>query len=41
MGDANLDGKVDWTDYATVQGNLSKTGATWADGDFDGDGTVT
>jgi parallel beta-helix repeat protein len=39
-GDANLDGKVAVADQAAVDGNLRKTGAGWAGGDFNGDGVV-
>jgi hypothetical protein len=39
MGDANLDGKVDSLDYAIVS-EPKASGATWADGDFDGDRDV-
>jgi hypothetical protein len=40
-GDANLDGRVDATDFAILSANYGMTtGATWAQGDFDGDGAV-
>jgi len=39
FGDANLDGVVDATDQALVQGNLNTPGG-WADGDFNGDDIV-
>lgn len=38
-GDADLDGDVDGTDLAIVQGNLGNAGG-WAAGDFNGDGLV-
>lgn len=40
-GDANLDGTVDAADYLLVKRSLGLTGgASWFDGDFDGDGAV-
>jgi probable HAF family extracellular repeat protein len=39
-GDANADGKVDFTDLLTLAQNYGKAGATWEQGDFNGDGTV-
>jgi hypothetical protein len=38
-GDANLDGSVDATDATIAGGNLFTTG-NWANGDFDGDGSI-
>ena len=40
---ADLDGDlvVDLSNWLTIQGNLGMTGATYEDGDLDGDGTVT
>ena len=40
VGDATMDGKVDAADLAVVASNLGLAGATWAQGDFDGNGTV-
>ncbi len=39
-GDANLDQKVDFSDYVILESNFGKTQATWAMGDFNDDGTV-
>ena len=40
-GDTDVDGVVEVADYLTVKASLGlATGATWADGDFDGDGDV-
>ncbi len=39
MGDANLDGVLDCTDLAIVEHTMSM-GATWSNGDFDGDRDV-
>jgi len=39
-GDANNDGLVNDVDSKTLAGNWGMTGASWADGDFDGDGLV-
>lgn len=39
-GDLNGDGKVDFIDFQKFETNYGKTGATWADGDFNYDGTV-
>lgn len=39
-GDLNSDGKVDFTDFQKFEVDYGKTGATWADGDFNYDGTV-
>lgn len=39
MGDANLDGVVDSTDIAIVH-QFTVSGASWSDGDFDGDRDV-
>jgi hypothetical protein len=41
-GDANFDGRVDRADMALAATTFgTPLGATWADGDFDGDGAVT
>jgi hypothetical protein len=40
VGDANSDGVVDLYDLSVVLTNLGKSGMTWAQGDFDGSGTV-
>lgn len=41
IADANNDGVMDAADYLIVKRNLGTTeGATWSDGDFDGDGDV-
>ena len=37
-GDANADGTVDISDLAIVLTNYDKTGMTWSQGDFNGDG---
>lgn len=39
-GDANRDGKVDFTDLVILARNYNKTSAVWGDGDFDADGKV-
>ncbi len=39
-GDANSDLKVDQLDLSILATNWGMTGATWAQGDFDGDGNV-
>lgn len=39
-GDANCDGKVDFTDLVTMARHYRMTGATWTEGDFDLDGKV-
>ena len=39
-GDANLDGKVDADDAATLAANWLQSGKLWADGDFNDDGIV-
>lgn len=41
LGDANLDGRVDLADLDILQANWDTENATWAQGDFDGDGYVT
>lgn len=38
-GDSDLNGKVDFSDFLTIQNNFGKTGG-WAAGDFDGNGVV-
>ena len=39
-GDANADGKVDFSDLVLVARNYGMTNAAWADGDFNNDGSV-
>ena len=39
-GDLNGDNKVNFNDYQLFELNYGKTSATWADGDFNYDGTV-
>lgn len=39
-GDADRDGDVDISDYLTLKANYGRTGMTWAQGDFTGDGVV-
>src|SRR5207248_2216204 len=39
-GDLNGDQKVNFNDYQLFELNYGKTSATWADGDFNYDGTV-
>jgi hypothetical protein len=39
-GDANGDGKANFTDYLILERNLRKSPAQWTDGDFDDDQTV-
>ena len=39
-GDANLDGKIDFSDLLILAQNFGRTDATFSEGDFDGDGTV-
>ena len=39
MGDANLDGKVNFADFLALSNNFGEEGG-WADGDFDGNGTI-
>ena len=39
-GDADADGKVDFTDLVLVARNYGKTNTTWSDGDFNNDGSV-
>ena len=40
MGDANLDGSVDFNDFLLLKENWGSTDATWEQGDFNGDGVV-
>jgi hypothetical protein len=41
LGDTDLDGDVDYTDYMTTMGNYGQpSGMEWDDGDFDYDGDV-
>ncbi len=39
-GDANLDGKVDMSDFLILRSNYGKDGKWWEEGDFNGDGKV-
>ncbi len=39
-GDANLDGKVDFTDFQTLLDHWQVQGVGWAQGNFNGDGVV-
>ena len=39
-GDANLDGKVDFTDLVTLARNYGQSDVGWVGGDFDGSGKV-
>ena len=39
-GDANVDGKVDFSDLVALARNYGQSNATWAQGDFDADGKV-
>jgi hypothetical protein len=39
-GDANLDGKVDFNDFAILEANFNKTHTFWGQGDFNLDGVV-
>jgi hypothetical protein len=39
-GDANADGKVDFSDLLALAQHYNATGARWEQGDFTGDGTV-
>jgi hypothetical protein len=39
-GDANLDGKVDFTDFQVLLDHWQNSGAGWATGDFTGNGKV-
>ena len=38
--DINLDGQVDFVDFAILAGEFGKQNALWADGDINGDGSV-
>ena len=40
LGDANLDGIVDYSDFQSLEANYGATGAYWKQGDFNDDGTV-
>ena len=40
LGDANLDGVVDGSDFSVWNGNKFTTVAAWSRGDFNGDGVV-
>jgi hypothetical protein len=39
-GDANLDGVVDWNDFLILKANYGMPGASWQQGNFDGDSAV-
>ena len=39
-GDANLDGKVNLSDFLNLSNNVGARDASWSQGDFDGDGEV-
>ncbi len=39
-GDANLDGRVNFSDYLVLSQNFGMTEATWEQADFNGDGVV-
>jgi hypothetical protein len=41
LGDCNLDGTVNFSDYLILAGNFGHTGADWDEGDFLYTGTVT
>jgi hypothetical protein len=41
LGDANLDGRVDFSDFQRLERGFGRTGQRWAGGDFDYDGLVT
>ena len=40
LGDANLDGKVDFNDFNLLAANFGRTGTEWSTGDFNGDGVT-
>ena len=40
IGDANMDGKVDFADLTILARHYGKTNATWDEGDFNYEGTV-
>ena len=40
MGDADLNGVVQFDDFLSVSANFGKPDAVWSDGDFDGNGAV-
>jgi autotransporter-associated beta strand protein len=40
IGDANLDGVVNTSDFMRFANDFGNTGAYWSDGDFNGDGVV-
>lgn len=40
LGDLDLDGKVNFTDFLSFSANFGKTDATFEQGDQDGDGEV-
>jgi autotransporter-associated beta strand protein len=40
VGDANLDGVVDFADFQRLQLGFGRSGATWSSGDFNYDGAV-
>jgi hypothetical protein len=39
-GDANKDGKVNFSDYLLLSQNFARTGTTWEQGNFNGDNTT-
>jgi hypothetical protein len=41
FGDANLDGRVNGTDFSILAANFGRSGRTWAQADFTGDAEVT
>ena len=41
LGDADLDGDVDFSDFLRFSQNFGASDALWAQGDFDGDGHVS
>ena len=40
LGDANLDGKVNGTDFTITAANFNESGTSWDQGDFNYDGKV-
>ena len=40
LGDANLSGSVDTTDFNALAGHFNQSSQTWLNGDFNYDGTV-
>jgi autotransporter-associated beta strand protein len=41
LGDANLDGRVDFADFQRLERGFGRIGQAWSAGDFDYDGSVT